>query len=119
MSDKTLVTGEVVFEADTPPFADAVVTVRLEDVSLIDAPSKVVAEQVIRNVSCSGGGLPFELKGALPDDDRARYTVSAHVSLGGGRDVQQGDYITMQSYPVLTHGNPDRVTVQVKLVGGR
>jgi uncharacterized lipoprotein YbaY len=112
-----LVTGEIVFDSEAA-FSDAVVRVMLEDVSLAGAPATVIAEQVIRNVDSRGGRIPFSLEGTLPadNDDRARYSVRAHVSLHGGEDFKKGDFISTQSYPVLTHGHPKRVTVHVKRI---
>jgi uncharacterized lipoprotein YbaY len=117
MDAKPLVTGEIVFAGDTPTFMGATVYVRLEDVSLMDAASNIVEEQVIQRVSGSAGQrLSFALQGQLPDDDRARLHISVHVSLSGSREIESGDYITMQSYPVLTHGYPDHVQVEVRRV---
>jgi uncharacterized lipoprotein YbaY len=115
---KPLVTGEVVFDENTNPFSGATITVRLEDVGMMDGPATVVAEQVIRNVSYDGNGkksVSFTLQGSLPNDNSS-YSVSSHVSMDGSDDIQKGDYITKQSYPVLTHGNPNRVSVHVKKV---
>ena len=117
MTKESVVTGEIVFAKGAKPFSGAVVTVRLTDVSMADAPAGPIAEQVIRDVSFDEKTrIPFRLQGSA-NSDRGRYTVSAHVSLNGSRDIQQGDYITMQSYPVLTFGAPDRVTVEVRPVG--
>ena len=114
---ESVVTGEVVFAKGAKPFSGAVVTVRLSDVSMADGPAQPIAEQVIRGVSFDEKTrIPFRLRGRA-DNDRARYTVSAHVSLNGSSDIQQGDYISMQSYPVLTFGALDRVTVEVRRVG--
>ncbi len=115
MADRELVTGEIVLPAGTS-FDGATVTVRLENVSMMDAPAQVVAEQVRRGVKYDSGTIPFTLRGTLGDDARARYSVSAHISLSGNGDMHKGDFISTQSYPVLTHGNPNRVRVEVRKI---
>ena len=110
-------TGDVVFEG-ARAFRDARVRVTLEDVSRADAASTTVAEVVLDGISYDpddGGALAFSLPGVLPDD-RASYTVRVHVDVDRDGVVSRGDYITMESFPVLTHGHPQRVTVRVREV---
>ncbi|MBL8145990.1 MAG: hypothetical protein JNL34_06370, partial [Anaerolineae bacterium] len=44
------------------------------------------------------------------------YSVRAHIATSGSGEVERGDYITMQSYPVLTRGYGNRVTLAVRRV---
>jgi uncharacterized lipoprotein YbaY len=113
-----LVSGVLPFHGKIHSFSDATLFVYLEDVSLQDAPSKIVARQVISNISHTRGTsscLEFALSGELPEA-RAHYSVRAHVSLHGQEEIQLGDLITMQSYPVITFGNPNFVSVNVREV---
>jgi uncharacterized lipoprotein YbaY len=117
-SEAPLVKGEILFEDVQRSFEGATVRVRLEDVSYADAPSRVVAEQVIPDVSCEAGTdctLRFGLYGDVPDE-RRRYVVTVYVDLHGQGRVTQGDYLSMESQPVLTHGNPDQISVRVREV---
>ena len=110
-----LVSGEISFHEQIHSFSDATLFVYLEDVSLQDAPSKIVARQVISDISHTKGSsscLEFLLYGDLPTA-RAHYAVRVHVSLHGQEKIQLGDLITMQSYPVITFGNPNFVSVNV------
>ena len=60
----------------------------------------------------AGERMPFEC--TIPKvDQRARYSVRVHVDQGGTGVVKEGDLISTQSYPTLTHGAPDRVEVAV------
>jgi len=80
-----------------PP--DAEIVVQLQDVSRMDAPAVVLAEQRIR---AEGRQVPFVY--ALPVDParidaRMRYTVSARILRGG-----QLLFINDTAHPVLTQG---------------
>jgi uncharacterized lipoprotein YbaY len=113
-----LVTGKILVGEDAQPFTGATVYVRLEDVSYADAPSRVIAEQVIHNVSyeADAGHEPeFALHGDIPDE-RGSYAVRVHVDLHGEGRVQRGDYVSTESYPVLTFGQPKEVSVRVREV---
>lgn len=114
----TSIIGELVFaERPTLP-ATAVAVVKLLDVSLADAPATVVAEHLLRNIAAdanAGRPLPFVLSAAAPDP-QASYIVSAHVDCANDGRVSPGDYLTMESYPVLTYGHPTRVIITVRRV---
>lgn len=106
------VTGEVLVPMDLPP--GATLHVRVEDVSRADAASVLIAEQVtvLARPLVAGQRIPFEC--TIPDVDlRARYSVRVHVDRDGTGVVKQGDLISTQSHPALTHGAPDRVEVAV------
>jgi len=49
-------------------------------------------------------------------DERASYTLSAHVRTAGTEGVKPGDLITTESFPVLTRGHADEGTIRVKRV---
>lgn len=96
-----------------PPARPAPLRVRLLDVTHVDAAADVVAEQVVPGAVLDGAaGVAFELRAGAVDPSRD-YIVEAHLETGGGGKVHPGDYLSMESYPVLTHGAPDRVTVEV------
>ncbi|SFM28578.1 YbaY family lipoprotein [Variovorax sp. OV329] len=80
-----------------PP--DATVTVRLQDVSRMDAPAVVMSEQRF-TTDGRQPPLPFELAvDAAKVDPNRRYTVAARVEQGG-----QLLFINDTAYPVLTQG---------------
>ena len=95
-----------------PP--DAVVTVRLLDVGLADAPSVTLAEQTIRP---EGRNVPIPYALSYdPDrvDARHRYVVRAEIRDGEGALL----WTTDTAFPVLTNGAPtDGVEVRVVQVG--
>jgi uncharacterized lipoprotein YbaY len=110
------VTGAVRF---LEPFAggEAVVHVKVEDVSRADAAAAPIGESVfpLHQSLPAGGRVPFSV--AVPDVvDTAHYVVRAHVDCTGSGEVTAGDRISTVAYPVLTHGNPDRVEVEVRKI---
>jgi uncharacterized lipoprotein YbaY len=113
-----LVSGEIVFRPDLTSFANATVYVYLEDVSLQDASAVRVGKAVKTNVSHSRGSpgrLQFAINAELPDE-RAHYSVRVHVSRDGHEEIQLGDFVSTQSYPVITFENTDVVSITVEEV---
>jgi len=118
MSNQLLVEGEVVFDEMGSSFTNATAYIRLEDTSRADAASGIVAEQVIQNVSHQTGA-PDKLQISLygqPPDEKAAYTVSVHIDVDRDKHISQGDYINMQSYPVLTFGHSNYICIVVRQV---
>lgn len=115
---KAVVKGEIVFSAKPNLPVSAKAYVRLLNTSLADAPSTTVAEQVIDHVAgflSKGKKVAFVLE-ADSINERDTYTVSVLVDIDGDGKISQGDYISMQSYPVLTFGSPSEVTIEVKQI---
>jgi uncharacterized lipoprotein YbaY len=115
-SDAQLVKGEILFPKELGSFSGATVNVYLEDVSLLDAPAKIVAKQVIANLNHSMGTenrVEFVLQCKKIADIRASYSIRVHVAFRSDEQIHRGDYISTESYPVLTFGDPNRVSVRV------
>jgi uncharacterized lipoprotein YbaY len=94
-----------------PP--NAVLTVRLVDVSRADAPSITIAEQ---RIETAGKQVPFSFDMAYDRskiNERNRYSIQAEIR-DGGRLL----FITDTNYPVITMGNPRVVDIEVVPVGG-
>src|SRR6266480_1555796 len=114
----SLLRGRVVFDESVESFAGATLYVFLEDTTLADESSVNIAEQVTKDVryDASGGeSIPFAFDVAIPDE-RAHYTVRVLVDLNGDGRTSRGDFVNVESYPVLTWGNPNEVTVRVERV---
>lgn len=108
-----VVTGTVSYlpRIALPP--EAVIEVKLQDVSLGDAPAKEIAEE---KITLGNRQVPvaFEMKfdsGKI--DEKHRYRVSARILVGA--EVR---FISDKAYPVLTAGNPTHVEMILKQVGG-
>jgi hypothetical protein len=118
MNTVPLVKGKVTFEEVAPPFTGATMYVRLENIIAADIASKVVAEYVKRDVAFDPkipSDLIFAIAGNLPDP-RASYAVRVHIDIDGDGEVSHGDFISMQSYPVITFGHPTEVSILVRQV---
>jgi putative lipoprotein len=113
-----VVRGDVVVPASGAPHEAAELVVQVEDVSRADAPSVVVGEQRRRGVRLHPGGvLEFEVEvPADRVDPGASYSVRAHLDVSGSGEVEKGDLLSTQSYPVLTGGHADEARVEVQQI---
>ena len=123
-----LVKGEISFDQNNiKSFSGATIYVRLEDVTMQDAPSKLISQQVIKNVSYNDNSVAGrhhqkKIKFALFDDriavDFTRlYAIRVHIDVDNNGKINSGDLINMESYPVITYGYPkDNVLVHVRQV---
>ena len=92
-----------------PP--NAVIEVQLEDVTLADAPVKVIAEE---RITLGERQVPvtFELKyDPAKIEAKHKYAVSARILVDG-----ELRFINDQAYPVLTEGKPSYVEIILKQV---
>ena len=100
---KRVVEGSVSWRERIALPADAELQVSLNDVSRMDAPAIMLAEQRIR---LQGRQAPITFRMEVDPsriDPRMTYAVSARVEAGG-----QLFFINDTSYPVLTRGAGDR-----------
>jgi putative lipoprotein len=105
------VTGTVSYLQRVALPTNAVIQVKLADVSLADAPAKIVAEQTI-NLGQRQVPVPFALNfDPAKIDPKHTYSVSAKITVDG-----QLWFTTDQPYPVLTNGKPSHVDLILKQV---
>jgi uncharacterized lipoprotein YbaY len=101
------VVGAVVIPAGAPLFDSSTVRVKLLDVTMADAPSRVLAEVAIANqrrVTTAEQRVPFTLRVTIPPGWNGDLHVAAHVDLDGDAKVSHGDFISTMSYPVSPLG---------------
>jgi uncharacterized lipoprotein YbaY/membrane-bound inhibitor of C-type lysozyme len=90
-----------------PP--EAIIQVQLQDISLADAPAKVVAEERI-TLGQRQVPIPFTLKyDPAKIDPQHAYSIRANILM-----EKQLRFTSDQTYGVLTGGNPSRADVNVK-----
>lgn len=105
------ITGTVTYlqRIALPP--DAVVTVQVQDVSLADAPAKVLGEQIIPTEG-KQVPIPFEVSyDPQKIEDRHRYHLFAKIEDGSGKLL----FITDTFTPIITDDYPTQ-DVNVTLV---
>ena len=121
-----LVTGQILFTAQTPSFRQATVHLYLEDVSYADAEAEVIAEAVIPAVHHDptrgesrqrrATTVPFVIDapaGMQALDERNLYAVRVWVDRDGDGLEGPGDLFSDQSYRVLTRGFGRRVSIRL------
>lgn len=116
--NEQIVTGEIIFGEEAKTNSGVTIYIRLEDISIADTASKLIAEQVLSNVSFQAGHrikFLINLHGKALNE-RASYSLRVHVDVDGDGQISRGDYISMVSYPVLTFGYPNHATIQVREV---
>ena len=115
---RALLSGEVTFAAQPELPPEAVLRVRVLDTTYADAPALVLSELLVSDVATganAGRPVAFRVR-AEGVNPRSTYTLMAHVSLAGGEKIQPGDYMSTQSYPVITRGHPTHVAVIVERI---
>jgi len=114
-SDEPTVSGTVTYQQKIALPPDAVVTVRIEDVSRADAPAEVIGQQVIKT---EGKQVPFSFAvpyGADKIEENHTYSLRVRIEDGSGKLL----FINDTSVPVITQGNPTKdVEVMVVPAGG-
>ena len=105
------VTGTVTYRERIALSPGATLEVQLRDVSLQDASSILIAEQVIPNP----GQVPvkFKVKYKRADlDQRNTYPITARIKESDGRLA----FINDTAYEVITQGNPNKVDMVLVMV---
>lgn len=103
-----VITGNLSLPTNTTLPDDAILTVRLEDVSLADAPSKLVGNRII---PVGGQTTPISWRVYYPGaiiDTRNRYNISAVISF-----ANQLQYRTTNYYGVISGGMPSTINIEV------
>lgn len=107
-----LVNATVTFPSNAAQFKNAWVTLRLEDVGMMDAPATIVAEETFAGIAYYGEALSFTLDGNPPA--AGSYNLRVHVSMTSDDQISKGDFITKQGYEV--EAIPAHLTVEVEAV---
>ncbi|HRH41533.1 MAG TPA: YbaY family lipoprotein [Pyrinomonadaceae bacterium] len=110
--EEGVVRGTVTYRQRMALQRNSVITVRLVDISLTNAPSVTIAEQRIETTN-QQVPIAFEIK-FNPNriDQRRRYAVQAEIS-NNGRTI----FTTDKVYSVLTQGNSNTVDLNLVPIG--
>ncbi|HEX5826363.1 MAG TPA: YbaY family lipoprotein [Candidatus Limnocylindrales bacterium] len=109
------VRGTVLVPAEARP-GTGLMLVEARDVSVMDAPSVVVAEQRVPAARVEPGErLSFEL--AVPESDPGRsLSLRVHLSYDGTPTVSSGDAISVVHIPIPAAGDVDDLEVSVRVI---
>ena len=102
--EEAVITGVVIYRQRIALPEDAVITVQLRDVSLMDVASQLMGEEVIQT---NGRQVPVPYRVAYDTgevDERNTYSMSARIEDGAGKLLFISDTVT----PVITHGAPTK-----------
>jgi uncharacterized lipoprotein YbaY len=110
------ITGEIVLPNEASTKRAGAILVEVRDVSLLDAPSTVVANQELRNIFLNPGGrIAFMVR--VPEVPVTRtLSIRVHISLDGSGRLKPGDLLTTASYPVPSKGTPKSIEVPVSVI---
>ena len=101
-------TGSITYGKGAALPAGAALTVELRDVSKADAPSVLIARQVIPQPGPPPTAFRLDYRRA-DIDPRNTYSISARVETAAGKLL----FINDTAYLVLTYGNPDRADLEL------
>ncbi|WP_158599225.1 YbaY family lipoprotein [Methanohalophilus sp. RSK] len=110
--------GVVTFDSLEEPFSNVTVSITIEDVSLADAPSTVIGQTTLENVSrnnITDSDIPFEISYGTLQENHI-YSLSAHVDVDGDGAISPGDYLSTQRVDVPYSGVESVVEVPVELI---
>jgi putative lipoprotein len=110
------VSGEIALPNDFPKARGADVLIEVRDVSLVDAPSIVVAHTTLKDVDLKpSGSISFSLP--VPEVPDARsLEIRIHISLDKSDIVKRGDLLTTMSHQIPSRGSFTHMVVPVKRI---
>jgi putative lipoprotein len=108
--------GNIILPINAPSINARLVIVELHDVSLLDAPSVVIARQQWINVPIGPSNqMPFSIP-APESNSRQSLSLRAHVNMAGDGVVASGDLITTASHPINSTGDQGQIELPVHLI---
>lgn len=119
------IAGEVKFSSGSSPDvlpANSYLTVKFQDVSLMDAPSVLIGESVVdvTNIYKKGEPLLYSIKCPKPSPIHMDYSVSAVLNVGWKADgnswIRKGDYLNDTSHHVELEDGKDFYRVDIEVV---
>jgi len=109
-----VVSGTVAYRERIAMPENAVLTMQLQDVSLAEAPAKVIAEQKF-TFAGHQVPLPFELHyDPAKMDPKHTYALSARITVN-----EQLMFMNTTTYRVITQGNPGKADILLQMVEGQ
>ena len=109
-----MITGTITYQVRMALSPDAAIDVRLDDISVADAPAKLVAENIFTALG-QQLPIPFQLPYSPQDIQPShRYAIRARITL-----AENLLFTTTKIYPVLKNGAPSQVSLVLEPAGAR
>src|SRR3954452_4330590 len=107
--------GHIVVPADAPKRKAGVVSIEVHDISVQDAPSKLVAQSILKNVQLGPNQqVSFHLN--VPEASKALLAFRVHVDWDGDGSTASGDLLTTQVISVPPQAEPAAIKVPVTMI---
>ena len=108
--------GQIELPTNTPRRRADLAVIEVRDISLADAPSRLVAQQRLSDLELEPGGtIPFTIE--IPETaPQQSLCINVHISIHGESQVQTGDLLTTMIHPIPSRGLLAHQRVAVKVV---
>ncbi len=118
VSEQNSIQGMIIFDGEVESFSNATTYLKVEDVSLQDVSSIVVAEDIITSVSLNADDVqPVQYFINFPQlEERMTYSLSVHVDVDGDGNLSNGDYYSTWHNPVPTEAGAHELDVHVEMI---
>ena len=112
------VEGVIIFDGKVDSFSNATVYLSVEDVSLQDAPSVVLSESVLHDISIDSADVrPIAYSISHPQlDTQMMYTLSVHIDVDGDGSLSSGDYYSTWHNEVPKTDGIGELDVHVEII---
>jgi uncharacterized lipoprotein YbaY len=94
------ISGKIVFDNLTASLYRSTIIIYLEDISLQDAPSKLIRYKTMNNITYEHNkdkGIDFSINGSVPDIERI-YNIRIDIDVNNNGIIDKGDYISTKLY---------------------
>jgi len=107
--------GHILVPPNAPKRKARVVSIEVHDISVQDAPSKLVAQSILKNVQLEPNQqVSFHLN--VPEASKASLAFRVHVDWDGDGSTASGDLLTTQVISVPPQAEPAAIEVPVTLI---
>lgn len=118
VSQQNSIRGMIIFDKTVESFSNATTYLKVEDVSLQDVSSIIIAEDIINSVSQNADDVqPVQYFINFPQlEERMTYSLSVHVDVDGDGSLSNGDYYSTWHNPVPTEPGAHELDVHVEMI---
>lgn len=109
-------TGQILLPPNAPTRTAAITLIEVRDVSVVDAPSLVVAHQRLNSLKIKPDErINFQFD-VLEVAENRSLALRIHISFDGSSQPKSGDLLSVSRYPVPSQGQPEPILVAVVVI---